>query len=379
MKRPRDQILLLTEGGGAFDKFESIDLTTDVTAFTELSIKVGNAGAWPQIESILYPGRGVKVLLNGRLQFVGRVESDDIPTESSTGTIPTIKCRTKLSDAKYASADAALKFTDVSVKDFILKLFEPLGYGPADFLFAPMTAVNLVTGKTRYGKPPADLEAAKADQLKVQPPETIWECALRVLKRHHMIIWDVGNGQIVVGKPDDTQAPLYKFLCRKGPASRGNNVLSVKRIIDWTDVANEVWVYGGGVKKDVMRAPNKGVAVDLDVAQEYARSGNFNRRVILPDDAAKTLDQASAKAKRELAARIKAKDAWEVKADGWSLWDGAGLIPYCINTTAELDVDDGGPGGRGRYLSLKVSRSLDKDSGPTSTIGLVAPGTFADL
>lgn len=379
MARPRDLIKVVLPALGEFTAFDSLDLSIDLLSVAELHLKLGDDGTWPSLQPYVQPGQEVRVYCNGLIQFSGRFEVPIVPADANSGILPDLVARTKLSDAKYASADPKLSFQNVSVKDFILKLFAPLGYTATDFIFAPETAVNLATGKQfPGGKPLPDLEPVKADQLKVSPPETIFECATRVLKRFHLMLWDPGFGGLCVGKPDDTQKPRYRFVCARGAEAAGNNVLSLKRVQDWSDAASEVDVFGGGFKKDVSGAPIKAYVPQLAVFAVAAATGHFNRRVIMPDTGAKTYDQALAKAKREVASRSKAIDGWEATLDAWTWWDGSQVVPVTTNTMVEVYAPAIGPGS-GSYLVHKLSRALSANESASATVTLAAPGTYADL
>lgn len=374
MARPVDAIEIQTDSG-RFDRFASIELLWDLFDSATATFTIGDDSTWKSVEKIVAPGQVFRVYCNGFLQFTGRAEVDEVPVEASSGTIVTVTCRTKLSDARYASADPKTRFQNTSVKDFVLKLFEPLGYLASDFQFAPAADVDLVTGKSKGGgAPPTDLEPLKFDQAKVNPPETIFEAATKHLKRHHMMIWDAADGRICVGRPDDTQDPRYRFLCKRGSASGGNNLLGARRIIDWSEVCSDLTVFGGSPGKDVTKTSIRGVATDLDLLNVAANNGHFKRPVILPVEGVKTADQAAAHAQRELAARSRRKDAWEFETDGWSYWDGSSLTNYAINATCDVDVETVGGVANGRYLITRVARSLKHDAGATSSIAVVAPG-----
>ena len=372
--RPADVIEVEFEGG-TIDAFQKLELTADLHDAATASLDFGDDLSWATLESVVRPGRSAKVWCNGRLQFTGRVEVNDVP-QTLDGSSVQVILRTKLSDARYRSAEPSVRFTDVSLRDFLLALFAPLGYTAADFRFAAYADRNLATGKATGRKDPVDLAPVKYDQLKVQPPETIIECATRILKRHHVLLWDGADGKIVVGQPDDTQDPLYAFASRRGAASVDTNILTVKRVRDWSEAPSEVWVFGATVGKDITKAPFRGVAVDLDLMAEAARSGHFDRKVLIPSDGAKTPAQADAQAARERSARTHAKDAWEVAVDGWSFWHGSVLIPYCPDTVATVEVDDIAAGVSGRYIVNRVARTFDAENHANSTLTLVAPSVY---
>jgi len=373
--RARDQVRVITDEG-EFTAFKSIELAHDFAEVASCTFAFGDDGSWRTVARIVQPGRAVRVSLNGYRIFTGRFEAHSEPTSSAQGMQIHVTARTKLSDARVGSADPGLTFKNTTLKAFLLKLFAPLGYGPNDFQFAAAADRNLQTGKRPGYAKPVDLEPIKFDQLKVNPPETIWECGSRVLKWHHLMMWDGADGRIIVGRPDDTQSPLYEFRCYRGAGSEGNNILSIRPSVDWSEQPGEIWVYGHTPGSDVRKSRNRGVAVDLDVAAEFARSGNFNRRVIIPSDGAKSSGYAQAQARREMAARSKAKLAWEVEADGWSQWQGTrGSITFAINTVANVDSNVH-PGLGGPFMIHNVQRSLSAEDGPKTKLQLVARGVY---
>jgi hypothetical protein len=374
VRRP-DVVRVETERGG-FDSFNRLEIVTDLLDASQATLDIGDDGSWRDLERIVAPGQLFRVYVNDLLQLTGRAEVNEVPVNAAAGTVVQLIVRTKMADARYASADPAIRFKDQSIKSFILALYAQHGYGPQDFAFAPAADRDLVTGRKTGAEDPVDLEPLKADQQKVNPPETTFACAERVLRRQHLMHWDGADGRILVGRPDDQQSPLYTFRCKRGAASSGNNVIAPRRVLDWSEVPSEVWVYGSGPGRDVLRASLRGVSVDLDLAAVFAASGHFNRRVILPVESARTQAQADAQARRERASRSLRKDAWSVELDGWTFWDGRRATPLAINTTVDVDVDTVGGSSSGRYLISRLTRSLDADGGFSSNVELLAPGVL---
>lgn len=370
MSRPVDRIRL--EGAaGSFIAFNSLVVTNDITAPSEASFDIGDDGSWSTLAPVVAHGKPFKVFLNDRLRLTGRIESRESPTSASGGSVIKLVVRTKLSDARYASADPKTRVENVSIKQFLLKLFAALGYTEADFVFSADAERNIMTGVgARGATPPILLEPLKADQAKVNPPETIYDAASRHLKRHGLMLWDTPDGKIYVGKPDDGQQPIYMLRLRRGASGAGNNLLSATRIQDYSDAPSRVTVhsYTGGV--DTERIPVKGQSVN----QEIIEAG-LMRDVILQAEQARNLQQANAQAKRERASRSKRLDAFDLAADGWAYWTGFSSIPYATNTTADLMVDTvGGP--QGRYYLHRVTCSLDTGGAQKTTMQVSAPGVW---
>lgn len=373
MPRELDVITIETDDG-AFDRFSRCTITNDIFGPTEATFVLGDDEAWSSLQSILAPGQPVRVALNGRPRLTGRAEISTGDASPDGGTVIDLTVRTKMSDARYASADPRIKVEQTSIKDFVLACYAELGITEADFLFAPFTARDLMTGKAQGTAPPIDLEPIKVDQAKVQPPEPIFEAVERHLRRYHATHWDGPDGTIIVGAPDDSQAPIGKLSAVDGPGSKANNVKRIKRIRDWSELAAIMWVVGQTSGRDNRKKGLRGVAVDEDVALVVANTSNFNRRAILPRQEAKDQQQVDQQAERELSARRRQKSAWEVETDGWSYWNGDEQIPWAHNTVVDINVASlGGPFGRA--LVTKVVLDLDVDSGGTHcSMTVVAPG-----
>lgn len=375
MPRKPDKIRIEGERG-SFDLYEQIDLVQDLYDVSSCTMLVGDDGAWRALENIVDPGKEFRIYVNDRLQMTGRAEVNEAPVDAENGASLSLTCRTKMSDARYASADPKTKVSNTSIKDFILALYAPLGYALKDFLFVPGTDVDLMTGKARGVKTPTDLEPIKADQAKVNPPETIFEAASRHLRRHHLMHWDASDGRIIVGRPATNGQPLYRMLCKRGSDSAANNVLSVKPIRDWSEVPSEVWVFGGTTGKDIAKAPFRGVSVDLDLARVQAATGHFNRPVTIPAEGAKSADLADSQALRERQARSKRKNAWEVVLDGLTWWDGSTSTPIALGTIAEMDVDTIAGRANGPFILVRVARTLSAERGAVTTCSLVEPANL---
>lgn len=376
--REPDRVVIETDRG-TFDRFQRSELTHDLFDTASATFEIGDDGAWLELERIVAPGEPFSVYLHPGgadrvLLMKGRAEVNEVPCDAQSGTVINLTCRTKMADARYASADPKTRFTKTTIKDFLLALYAPLGYTAADFVFSDVGDADLVTGATKGGKKPAvPLEPIKAEQLKVNPPETIFDAANRILKRHRALHYDGADGRIIVGAPDGKAAPSYLFRCKRGPAAGGNNILKATRTKDWSEAAGEVWVFGGGPTKDLAHASTKGIAIDAELAAVAAKQGHFNRKVLILAEGATTKALAGAQAQRELMARAKRKDAWVLDVDGWTYWDGSRSVPLYINTVADVDVETVGGSATGHYVVTRVTRRLDAENGAVSSLTLVAP------
>lgn len=370
MPRPVD-VISLEGAAGALRIFDSVEVTNDITSPASASFRLGDDGSYESLYRALAHGQMFSVYLNGFPRMRGRVVAQEIPDDARGGTAVELRLSPVFSDAFVSSAEPTLKVEKVSVKDFIFKLYEPLGYTEDDFVFTPATERDLMTGKpTRGGAAPADLEKLQVAQAKVNPPETIYDAAARHLKRHGLMHWDAPDGRIFVGTPDVDQRPIYRFQSKRGARSQGNNVLSMRRIADWFDTPTHVTIFGQLHGKDVAKAGVSATAAHADML-----SAGFYRAVLLPSEQVKSVQTAERNARRELAQRSKRKDSFEVTVDGWSYWDGSSLTPYAPNTTADVDLDAIG-GVQGRYYIPKVTMREDAGGGQITTITLTHPSVW---
>ena len=182
--------------------------------------------------------------------------------------------------------------------------------------------------------------------------------------------WDSPDGKIVVGTPNDEQFPLYYFKMVAGAEATNNNLLRATRVQDWSDLATRIGVFGTGGKRDYSKASIRGFAEDADMTK-----AGFYRPIIIIADGINKQALAERAAKRELSARSKRKDAWELTIDGLTFWDGYHAIPYAIDTTCDLETSAAG-GPAGAYYIHRVVCTLDPAQSTTTTLSVVAKGVW---
>ena len=369
--RPRDTVTI--EGdAGAFDAFTSIELTNDLTGPAEASFEIGDDGTWREMEDKIRPGTLYEVRVNGRLRMTGRVQINDVPVDADGGATVRFVVRTRTSDALYASASPSISIVGATLKDIVLRAYAALGFTSSDFVFKTDLARDLMTGRSSRGNDRLlDLEPMRFEQAKVNPPESIYEFVERHLLRFHLTHWDAPDGKIVVGAPNDQQQPLYQFRLLKGAAGRQNNVLTAHRTRDMSELPTSITVVtwtGPEVARERIASTVKPSVSDIN-------PGLFHRPVLMLDTSLWSRDQTVAKAKRELLQRSKRVDGWQMTTDGWSFWDGAALIPYGVDTVADVEIDVAG-GPSGAYLLHRTVLREDPDQGMTAQLSLLRRGLW---
>lgn len=367
----RDTVRIESVDGGSLDIFNSLSLSNDLTMPSEAAFEVGDDGTWAELEDYTGLGKEFKVFVNERLRLTGRVELNDIPIDASSGAVTRLTIRTKMADAMYASANSSIRVESTSIKDFILQLWEPLGYTEDDFSFDANVSRDLMTGVDSDGtKSPVALEDLKEEQAKVNPPETIFQASSRHLERHGLMIWDAADGKIVVGAPDDEQRPQYQFRMYGDSRRNQNNVLSASRALDWSGVPTKVYVAGTGGKKEWTKAKVRGF-----VEQQDLIDAGFYRPVTIVNESVKTDALALRQAKREMTNRSKRLDMWTIRVDGLSYWDGSKRFQYGVDTVAEVHCTAAG-GPNGAYLVHRVQMTRDCRNGDSTELTLLKKGLW---
>jgi prophage tail gpP-like protein len=378
--RELDTVLVENPEIGAFETFNSLAITNDLTRPSEAAFEIGDDSTYNSlITSAVRMGSPFSVWVNDRLHLTGRVELIGAPISADQGVPMTFVVRTKLADAMYASANPNIRASKgTTIRDFILALFEPLGYVSSDFVLRADLSRDLLTGKSSSGQDsPIALESIKEEQLKVNPPETIYAAADRVLRRHGLMLWDAPDGKIVIGFPNDDQSPLYTFRMFNDSRSNQNNILSAQRSNDFSSAPSVLAVMGTSGKQNWRNAKVGNIQVQKAVDDIFNKDGSrpFYRPVLLLNEGLKNDALAERFARREMTNRSKAIDTWDVEVDGLSFWNGSELVPYGIDTVATIETSlAGGPAGA--YLVTSVAKTRNADNGDSTRLQLLKKGLW---
>ncbi len=377
MPRPEPTVRIESVQGGDFsivvDRVTQFEITQDLTAPSEARFELGDDGSWSAIKPALATGARFAIYVNNTPRLKGRLLAKNLPISVNGGATVQVTVRTLLADAFYSSAEE-FNLRKASLKDAILAAYEPLGVKESDFIFVADVNRDLLTGyrgRARGTKPPVDLAPIKEEDARVHPPETIREFVERHLNRYHLTHWDAGDGRIVVGAPDDTQLPLFNFRLRWGINGRANNLLEAQKLEDYEDVPVDLWVYGEGGGKGITKAKVQWLEVDPVLAG--VSPGLFRRAVVI-DNGIKTQSLAEARARREMSARSRMRDAWRLTYEGLSYWDGR-HIGFGVDTVCDVTIDAYG-GASGAYLIYRITQGGNADEGYKTVLDTVAKGVW---
>lgn len=355
-----------------FEDFTSFALHSSMLAPSECSFELGDDTGYERLSAYLKLGARFRVFVNDRLRLTSRVEQHDASLKADSSMTESFTVRTKLTDAVASSAPIGVRTQGVSIKQFLLAIYASVGVTEADFDFRGDVSRDLITGRTSKGKrPPVPLEPIKEEEMKVQPPESVFAAADRFLRRHGFLHWDGPDGRIVVAAPDDQQSPLYILQCLRGPAGQYNNVLEIERSQDVSEAPTELGVFGTG-KGKVSFASVKGAAV---VSNPALIAAGFVRRFAILDEAMTSQELALRRAKRELALKNRGLEKLTVTVDGLAYRDGTDPVPWAPDTTTDVIADMLG-GALGVYYVEDVMMVRNASDGDKTRLTVCPRGVW---
>lgn len=372
--RPNDTVVIEADTGAGFDflvdRATSFEITNDLLQPAQCLVEIGDDGTWNAATDAMRTGNKFAVSVNGQRRLSGRMIAKRMPLSVDTGATAQLTIRTSMADAAYASCSPSINIRKGTLKDALLQAYEPLGLVESDFIFDADLAVDIMTGKGT-GARAVSLDDIKEDQAKVSPPESIYAFVERHLNRFHLSHWDAVDGRIVVGAPNDEQAPMYSLRSLTGPAGQFNNVVRAERIEDYEGVPSILGVFGAGGGKSYAKAK-----VSASETDDALTEAGIYRPVLVIDESVKTQGQAESRVAREMSIRSRQRDAWRLELDGLSHWDGQVAIPWGIDTVADVQCDLASGPASGSYLVTRCTLRGDAESGFTTSLDLVAKGIW---
>lgn len=227
-----------------------------------------------ELTGVVGKGDEVKVLVDGDLQMIGRVDDVEYSSDDQ-GSRVEITGRDLF--GYLADCSAALQ-------QYHQKSLEEL---------AEMLTADWV--ETWGG----DAPTTKIPKVKVEPGETVLEVLQRESKKDNVIVWLTADGEGQIGHPSYSGAPAYNlYHYKRSSALRiHNNVISASVRESQRDQFSSITVYGttGNTKANYGTSSRaRGIAVDTDIV---------DRPLIISDGNVRTLKQAQNRADLEVARR----------------------------------------------------------------------------
>jgi prophage tail gpP-like protein len=379
---PRDVVTIATEGGKdasiLVDRATQYEITTDMLSPSTARFELGDESTWADLRPILGIGSRVVVSVNGWARIKGRLLTRNLAVSTGGGATVQVAVRTMLADAMFSAVDTKIGVNNVNLKDLIIAAFSRTvdgksnGITEKDFVFEENVVRNVLTGRSSSKVAAPEVHTLREDEARPHAGETQYGFVDRHLSRFSLLMWDAPDGRIVIGKPDDTQNPIYTMRARKGPASRVNNILTATKVEDFEEVPRDLWVFGVGGGKDLPKSLVKYVQLDVTLA---GLTPLLTRTAIVVDESIHTEEQAAARARREMMRRSLQKDSWTLTTDGFAYWSGSESYPYVIGCVSDVGVDVAG-GANGAYLIYQCSMRGSAHDGHTTTLVQAGRGVW---
>jgi prophage tail gpP-like protein len=374
-----------------YDRWTSLALSNSITAPAEASFELGDDSGFDRMSELVAIGAEFRVFVSDRLRITGRIVNLNSASDARQSSTQRFSVRTRLADAAYSSAPQNVRLAGRTVRELLLAVYGDLGLVEADFDFRGDVSRDVMTGRItkgpdafngrrgvdgrRLAEPPKGFEAIEQTEetSKTQPPESVFECADRHLRRHGLLHWDGPDGRIVVAPPNDSQDPIALLLSMRQNAYRDgqwNNVTSIERDQDVSQAPTELGVFGMGGKASFARA-----AVSATLKNEDLIKRGFVRRAVILDEAMSSRAVAERRAAREFSARNRGLDRLTVTVDGLSYREGAEPVPWAPDTTVDVVAEALG-GVLGMYYCEDVQMTRNASSGDTTRLTLVKQGVW---
>lgn len=187
------------------------------------------------------------------------------------------------------------------------------------------------------GVPPSEIERMTVREARPNPGETIWDYFTRHLRRFGLMMWFTADGKLVVGSPDWSQEPIYRFIRRPRPSADDPNTIldgGIKETI--LNSYSSVTVSGRAVVADGQRTRIRETVENPDWPEDAPPKPRY-----LNDPTIRDADAARRRALRELLSGRAKQLTLTYTVDGHGqgdyLW-AAGSTGYVLDE--RLGVDD---------------------------------------
>lgn len=188
-------------------------------------------------QEALKPGVKVQVLVNGRVQLTGYL---DTVNEADHGSFA-LEGRNVLASTIMSQVDPHLKFVrGMTLKDVIASVL-PSSLSQIDISDADNQ--KLIANITRSGEG-VDPAAKKIEQLQPKPGESKWEYLQRCLRRSGAMLRARADGKgVIVDKPNYATIGMELRRRQSGPMSDGNNILQGSKRVSLSEQPTVVILY----------------------------------------------------------------------------------------------------------------------------------------
>ena len=366
-------------------------------------------------KSVLVPGMGVSVAINGQLQTVGYIDEVVVQCSRSGGTIWHMACRDWVSCIVDAHVDPKTQFsTTQTLQQLITQALSTFGSFPGantnstptqgggtvpiQLITSSAANNNVITGATRGTKTNLNgtiLKKVLTHQVKPYQHEGTWAFCSRLSQRFGLWMRPTSDGtSVIVSTPDFTQDPSYT-LQRTLSNTSNNNIIEggIKQSrLNQPSMILAAGFGGGGVfANSQLRAaivnpvmlttvaitltnyPNVTVVpTPVLTPATYNQMVDINPRPLyLYDPESHNQGELESFLIRELSLRMREALVGTYKIEGHTLGNSVVAIDTIIQ------VEDDRSAWSGPLWIQDKTFSKKRGGGTTSTVTLIRPGTLA--
>ncbi|MDQ3153626.1 MAG: hypothetical protein M3R63_18570 [Actinomycetota bacterium] len=219
---------------------------------------------------------------------------------------------------------------------------------------------------------------------RIEPGQMRWSAIQDLCDQAGYMCWSSGDGrELVVGQPDYNQEIQYRFHHVAPGSDRSSNVKDLDILESTADRYSKITVLGSGAGTPVGYGTSAASRVgeaknNPDTPNGDGADFSAPKRLVLVDDAVKSIEAARIEAQREMDRRAMSANPIQVTASGHGqVVAGQAPTLFVPDTLAEL-VDEETE-TRGTYLVVACSYSSTRDGGEVTTLDLMPKGTRLSL
>jgi len=295
----------------------------------------------------------VEITVNGHSQVLGRVDSSEF---GGKGSAAKLSGRDFIADLTECHVDPAIKLKEnMSLDSAILLACGPVGVTGVVFQ-NDVGLRNIRTGASLGNPPDPAFRAAKMEEYKSTPGESIFQFCNRIASRHGATIQPgLDRRSVVLAAPDYDQEPAYTLKRSLDAAlSSSNNILSATCSRDLSSFPTHVMVTGKKGKGGKTKAP---IFAEFDVDTSALQSSKIGNLVVvgrrpleephslpeghlyrlryLRDEDARSEAQIERVSRRLMADRL--KDTLRYSAEVLGHWDSNTGATYAVDTMIRVE------------------------------------------
>lgn len=324
----------------------------------------------------------IQVVIDGVTVIDGFI--DDRRKQTKAGTF-TITGRDRAGRLVQESAPG-YAYGGVSMYDAIKRLAAPW-FTKVSLSDARNRTLRLGKGrKVPMGKEPIVISKKTPARGKVQPGQARWQVIEQIVSQAGYICWSSADGrELIVGKPNDSQAPQFLIYHALPTSSAKSNCLDLDYIESNGDRYSMIAVVGsgGGTETDYGETVSSRAGIVYDSGESDApfadgtgRDFIYPKRLLMPERNLDANNDASTVAGREQWRRDFKRTVLTAEMDQHGQWIGTGAPTiFAPNTVARVVDEDFDPPMDQRFLIYAVTYRCDRAGGQTSALEAVPVGT----